>query len=59
MTGAEAWSLIAPMIYIPPGDPKRPAAQEMIEAYVIAHIGLTLYDNWEARGKPDEWREKK
>lgn len=56
MTGAEAWSLIAPMIYIPPGKPNSPEAQTMIDAYVLAHIGLMLFDSWVANGKPDSWR---
>lgn len=58
MTGEQAWSLIAPMIYMPKYNPSDPAADAMIEAYVLTHIGLVLYDNWVANGKPSEWQEK-
>jgi hypothetical protein len=59
MTGADAWSLVAPMILMPqPYSSDSPQCQDMIEAYVLVHIGTQLYDNWVANGKPDEWRNK-
>ena len=59
MTGAEAWSLVAPMILFPqPYNSKSPQCDHMVDAYVTVHIGTILYDNWVANGKPDEWREK-
>lgn len=58
MTGEEAWSLVAPMIFIPNGNPNTPQAQTMIDAYVTVRIGLTLFDSWVDNGKPDEWRKK-
>lgn len=59
MTGAEAWAVIAPMIYVPQYSGDRPPQFDtMAEAYVTAYIGLQLYDNWVAHGKPEEWKEK-
>lgn len=57
MTGSEAWSLIAPMIYMHSDSEKYPESYNaLMEAYVLTHIGLTLYDNWVAHGKPKEWQ---
>lgn len=56
MTGQEVWSLIAPLIPIP-HDVNSEAFQTISEAYVITFGALQLYDNWVARGKPQEWRE--
>lgn len=59
MTGQEAWQLIAPMIYIPPNKERYPEAMDsMMECYVLCNVGLKLYDNWVANGRPEEWREK-
>ena len=62
MSGSEAWSIIAPMIYLPQwekGKPKPEQFDVMSKAYVTAFIGLQLYDNWVAQGQPEEWREGK
>ena len=58
MTGAEAWSIVAPMIYIPTYSRDSPQCEAMMDAYVTMCIGSHLYDNWVANGKPKEWQEK-
>ena len=55
MTGEQAWSLIAPMIMFS-NDVNSESFQTISEAYVITFGALQLYDNWVARGKPQEWR---
>lgn len=59
MTGSEVWRLISPMIYTPHDKEKHPDTYDtLVDAYVITFIGLTLFDNWVANGKPEEWKEQ-
>ena len=58
MTGKEAWQLLAPLLVAPDYRKDSPTTDKWIEAYVILNIGTTLFDNWVAHGKPEEWQDK-
>ena len=58
MTGAEAWSLVAPIIAAHSVHYPGAGLNDLDEAYLLVFGGLQLHDSWVAHGKPEEWREK-